>query len=102
MPAALTATSTSPAPGTGTGRVAGTSTSGPPWPFASMTVMVSGSIDLSLFLVAALVLGCFGGKGKSDGSRGSRTEEKEGLRARPGLKQTLLGRTRRARRDAEG
>ena len=31
------------------GRIPGTSTSGPPLPFASMTVMVSGSIDLFLF-----------------------------------------------------
>ncbi len=46
MPAAATSISTSPGPGTGTGLVAGTSTSGPPASFASMTVMVVGSIAL--------------------------------------------------------
>ena len=52
MPAAATSTSTSPGPGSGNGRIAGTSTSGPPLPFASMTVMVSGSMKfLRMFSV---------------------------------------------------
>ena len=47
MPAAATLMRTSPGPGAGTGRVTGTSTSGPPAPFASMTVIVFGSMFLA-------------------------------------------------------